>query len=73
LRNLSNNNFTTRHYVTLKIYGTRGEEVVELVSGNKAPGKYTPSFNANELSSGVYYYRLTAGSFVETKKMLLVR
>ena len=67
-------------FVTLKVYNVLGREVATLVNEQKAPGIYTVTWNASNLASGVYYYRLTAfpsvGSgqgYVETKKMILVR
>ncbi len=59
--------------VSLKVYNVLGQEVATLVNEQKAPGVYSVSWNASNLSSGVYYYRMTIGSFVETKKMMLVR
>jgi hypothetical protein len=59
--------------VSLKVYDLLGREVAVLVNERKEPGSYTVTFDAASLSSGVYLYRLTAGSFVETRKMILVR
>ncbi len=59
--------------VTLKVFDVLGREVATLVNEAKAPGKYEIQFDASNLSSGVYYYQLRAGSFVATKKMLLIR
>ncbi|MCB0723851.1 MAG: T9SS type A sorting domain-containing protein [Ignavibacteriae bacterium] len=60
--------------VTLKIYDIRGVLINTLVNSEVlSPGFYSASFNAASLPSGVYYYRLEAGSFVETKKMLLIK
>ncbi len=50
----------------------RDREVAVLVNERKAPGTYTVEFKASGLASGVYLYRVTAGSFVETRKMLLL-
>jgi hypothetical protein len=50
-----------------------GREVATLVSGRQAAGRYQVPFTATGLSSGVYFYRLQAGAFVDTKKMMLVR
>jgi len=50
-----------------------GNEVATLVNENKQSGIYKVSFNVEELASGVYYYRLQAGSFVETRKMTLLK
>jgi len=58
---------------TLKLYDILGIEVATLVEEFKTAGKYEVDFNAASLSSGVYFYRLQADSFVETKKMLLMK
>ncbi|MEJ5263671.1 MAG: T9SS type A sorting domain-containing protein, partial [Ignavibacterium sp.] len=60
-------------FTTLKVYDILGNEVATLVNENKAPGVYEVEFNANNLSSGVYLYRLQANDFVEVKKMILMR
>jgi photosystem II stability/assembly factor-like uncharacterized protein len=59
--------------VMLKLYNLLGEEVATLVNEEKVAGYYTVEFNASSLSSGVYFYKLQAGSFVETKKMVLMK
>ena len=59
--------------VTLKIYDILGNEVATLVNENKPAGSYEIDFNASSLTSGVYFYKFQAGSFVETKKMILLR
>ncbi len=58
---------------TLKVYDVLGREVATLVNEVKEPGTYTVEFNASSLASGVYFYRLTAGSYVATQKMILMR
>jgi len=60
-------------FVILKIYDVLGKEVGTLVNEEKSIGKYNVEFNATNLPSGIYFYRLQAGSFVETKKMVLLR
>ena len=60
-------------FVQLKVYDVLGNEVATLVMEEKLAGSYGVSFNASQLSSGVYFYRLQAGSFVETKKMSLIK
>lgn len=60
-------------YQTLKVYDVLGNEVASLVNEYRTAGSYSINFNASNLSSGVYYYKLTAGDFSETKKMILVR
>jgi hypothetical protein len=63
--------------VTLKVYDMLGKEVATLVNGEMKAGKYQVSFATNTgtvgLSSGVYIYRLQAGSFVSTKKLVLMK
>jgi photosystem II stability/assembly factor-like uncharacterized protein len=60
-------------FVTLKIYDILGKEVSVLVNEEKPAGSYNIVFNANALSSGVYFYRLQAGSYSETKKLSLIK
>ncbi|MEJ5261808.1 MAG: T9SS type A sorting domain-containing protein [Ignavibacterium sp.] len=60
-------------YQTLKVYDVLGNEVASLVNEYRTAGSYAINFNASNLSSGVYYYKLTAGNFTETKKMILMR
>jgi hypothetical protein len=57
----------------LKIYDLLGNEVAELVNENKQPGSYEVKFNATNLTSGVYFYQIRAKSFLETKKMMLLK
>jgi hypothetical protein len=58
---------------TLKVYDVLGNEIATLVDEYKPAGNYEVDFNAIALSSGVYFYKLQAGSFAETKKMILLR
>ena len=58
---------------TLKIYDMLGNEVVTLVNEYRNAGRYEVEFDASNLSSGIYFYKLQAGSFVQTKKMILLR
>jgi hypothetical protein len=62
-----------RQFVTLKVYDVIGNEVATLVNEEKAAGSYKIDFNATSLSSGVYFYKLQTNSFVETKKMTLLK
>ena len=64
---------SSRQLVTLKIFDLLGKEIATLVNENKPAGNYEVSFDARNLSSGTYFYKLQAGSFVETKKMILLR
>jgi hypothetical protein len=59
--------------VLLKIYDALGREVSTLVNEFKQTGRYTASFDASKLSSGVYIYKLTSGKYTATKKMMLVK
>lgn len=59
--------------VELKVYDILGKEVQTLVNDVKNPGSYNVVFNAVNLSSGVYFYRITSGSFTDIKKMTLVK
>jgi YVTN family beta-propeller protein len=58
---------------SLKVYDVLGKEVMTLVNGRQEAGDYNVSLNAASLSSGVYFYRLQSGNFVQTKKMMLVK
>jgi hypothetical protein len=59
--------------VMLAVYDILGREVAVLVNERKAPGSYTARFDASGLASGVYLYRLQAGNFVETKRLVLLK
>jgi predicted outer membrane repeat protein len=60
-------------FVNLRVYDILGNEVETLVNEDKPAGNYEVEFNAAKLSSGVYFYQLKAGSFIEIKKMILLR
>ncbi|OGU33299.1 MAG: hypothetical protein A2057_10785 [Ignavibacteria bacterium GWA2_35_9] len=60
-------------YVIIKIYDILGNEVATLVDEEKPAGTYEVTWNANGLSSGVYFYQLKAGEFTQTKKLVLMR
>lgn len=59
--------------VTLKIYNLLGEEEKTLADEYRQAGKHSVQFNANNLASGIYFYRLQTGNFVQTKKMILLK
>jgi hypothetical protein len=59
--------------VSLKVYDVLGREVAELVNKQQPAGNYKVDFDGNKLPSGLYIYRLQAGQFSETKKMLLIK
>ena len=60
-------------FVTLKVYDVLGNEVATLVNEEQPAGTYQVSFNQQQLASGIYFYQLRAGDFVQTKKMILLR
>jgi len=64
---------TSRSNVKLVVLNLIGQEVKTLVNEEKGQGNYEVSFDASKFSSGVYFYRLTAGSFTETRKMILIK
>ncbi|MBC8484939.1 MAG: T9SS type A sorting domain-containing protein [Bacteroidetes bacterium] len=59
--------------VTLKVYNVLGKEIATLVNDPKVAGSYSVNFNGENLSSGVYFYRLEANDFVAIKKMVLTK
>lgn len=59
--------------VKMQVYDILGREVATLINEVKSAGTYTATFNAANIPSGVYFYRLQAGSFTETKKLILLR
>ena len=59
--------------VSLTIYNSVGQEVKQLVNAQLQPGKYNYSFDASSLPSGIYFYRINANTFVETKRMVLIK
>jgi hypothetical protein len=64
---------SSTQFVTLKVYDVLGNEVATLVNEHKPAGMYNVQFTMNNLASGIYFYRLTAGQFVQTKKMILIK
>jgi len=60
-------------FVTLKVYDLLGREVATLVNEEKIAGKYEVDFNASSLASGIYFYKLQSGNFVQTRKMILLK
>ncbi len=59
--------------VSLKIYDVLGNEIATLLNEEKNKGSYEVNFNATNLSSGIYFYKLEAGNFVQTRKMILMK
>ena len=64
---------STRSKVDLRIYDIIGREIAVLISETKEPGSYSVKFNASNLSSGIYFYRLAQSDVVITKKMTLLK
>ena len=62
-----------RRLTIVKVYDVLGRDVATLVNEVKEPGTYTVQFDGAGLSSGVYLYRLHAGDFIQTRKLLLMR
>ncbi len=63
----------SRSFVSLKVFDILGREVSTIVSGELQAGSYTRQWNASTFASGVYFYRLQAGSFVQTRELVLLR
>jgi len=63
----------SRTHVTLTVFNTLGQQVARLVNANMDAGYHEATFDGSRLSSGVYFYRIEAGSFVQTRKLLLLR
>lgn len=60
-------------FVSLKVFNSLGEEIAELINETKPAGNYSVSFDSSKLTSGVYFYKIAAGNFIETKKMIYLR
>jgi hypothetical protein len=60
-------------FVTLNVYNSIGQQVATLVSESKTAGTYTVNFDASDLTSGIYFYKISSGNFTETKKMILLK
>ena len=63
----------TRSHVTLSVFNVLGQKVAELVNRSEEAGSYNATFNATGLASGVYLYRMYAGSFVQTRKLVVMK
>jgi beta-glucanase (GH16 family) len=74
-QNLSSKSSETSVFVSLKVYDMLGHEIAALVNEEQQIGKYSIKFDAanNALPSGIYFYQLRAGDFIQTKKMILMR
>jgi hypothetical protein len=62
-----------KSFVTLKIYDNLGRELTTLVSEVKSEGIYSVNFDGSKLSSGIYFYKIIAGNYSDTKRMLLIK
>ena len=60
-------------FVTLKVFDILGREIETLINEEKTAGNYEIDFDASQLSSGIYFYQLKSGEFIQTKKMILIR
>jgi predicted GH43/DUF377 family glycosyl hydrolase len=60
-------------FTTLKVYNILGQEVVTLVSEKLSPGQYTYNWDASAFSSGVYYYKLEAGEYIDIRKLVFIK
>jgi hypothetical protein len=61
------------NHVTLKIYDVLGAEVATLINAKQAAGSYDVTFNASNLASGIYFYKIESGNFVSVKKLVLLK
>jgi len=61
------------NFVSVKVYDVLGEEVASIINEEKSAGSYEVNFDASNLSSGIYFYTMRSGSFLETKKMVLMK
>lgn len=61
------------NYVTLKVYNILGNEVKTLVNNYQNAGRYSVEFDGSNLSGGIYFYRIEANDFIQTKKMILIK
>ena len=68
-----NYQLTMNNFVTLKVFNALGEEVATLINEDKLAGEYNTEFNGVNLPSGIYFYQLSAGNHMQTKKMILLR
>ena len=61
------------NFTQLKVYDLLGNEIITLVNKEQQPGNYEVNFNGTSLASGIYFYTIRIGSFVSTKKMVLLK
>lgn len=63
----------TNYHTSLRVYDIFGREIAVLVNGRQSAGVHTVTFDASNLASGVYFYRLSTGTFTQTRKMIMVK
>jgi hypothetical protein len=63
----------SKGFISLKVFDILGREVATIVSEEMSAGSYSRQWNAATITSGVYFYRLQAGPFTKTKKLILLR
>ena len=68
-----NYSIPAKQFVSIKVFDMLGRQVAQLVNGVNEAGNYSVTFNGLGLSSGIYYYKMESESFVETKRMVLVK
>ena len=68
-----NYQLTSANFTTIKIYNLLGQEVAQLVNELKQPGTYEVTWDASNMPSGMYFYRMVSGQFSDVKKMLLIK
>ena len=66
-------NLPSANFVKLTVYNSIGKEITQLVNERQTPGKYQVTFDASNLTSGVYFYKLETAGFIETKRMMLIK
>jgi hypothetical protein len=64
---------SSRQLISLKVYDILGNEIATLVNEEKSAGQYEVEFDGTGLPSGIYFYQIKADSFIETKKMILLK
>jgi hypothetical protein len=64
---------SVRSMTSLKIFDALGREIRTLVNETLSPGTYNVTMNASDMSTGVYFYRLQVGEFVQTRKLMLIK
>jgi hypothetical protein len=63
----------SRSFVSLKVFDILGREVATIVSEEMSAGSYSRQWNAAQMSSGIYFYRLQAGTYIEMKKLVFLK